>query len=58
MHRKVSYCIAMASHKRSIPVICKQCQLKKEEPRGKIEVHLGGCDNPIKPEVQDELYTE
>lgn len=43
---------------RSIPVIHKTCQLKKEEPQDKIEMHLGGCNNPIKPEVHHELYTE
>ena len=43
---------------RSIPVIRKTHQLKKEEPRDKIEVHLDGCNNPIKPEVHYELYTE
>ena len=31
---------------------------KKEEPHDKIEVHLAGCNNPIKPEVHHELYTE
>ena len=43
---------------RSIPVTRKERQLKKEEPRDKIEMHLGGCNNPIKPEVHHELYTE
>ena len=43
---------------RSIPVTRKTRQLKREEPHDKIEVHLAGCNNPIKPEVQDELYTE
>ena len=43
---------------RSIPVIRKTHQLKKEEPQDKIEVHLAGCNNPIKPEVHHELYTE
>lgn len=42
----------------SIPVTRKESQLKKEEPRDKIEMHLGGCNNPIKPEVHHELYTE
>ena len=46
------------SLERSIPVICKACQLKKEEPHDKIEMHLAGCNNPIKPEVHHELYTE
>ncbi|MDY3993823.1 MAG: hypothetical protein SOY66_09835 [Evtepia sp.] len=42
----------------SIPVTRKTRQLKKDEPRDKIEVHLAGCNNPIKPEVHHELYTE
>ena len=46
------------SPERSIPVIRKTHQLKKEEPRDKIEVYLDGCNNPIKPEVHYELYTE
>ena len=43
---------------RSIPVTRKTRQLKKEEPHDKIEMHLGGCNNPIKPEVHHGLYTE
>ena len=43
---------------RSIPVTRKECQLKKEEPHDKIEMHLARCNNPIKPEVHHELYTE
>lgn len=42
----------------SIPVTRKTRQLKKEEPHDKIEMHLGGCNNPIKPEVHHGLYTE
>ena len=46
------------NYERSIPVTRKTRQLKKEEPHDKIEVHLAGCNNPIKPEVHHELYTE
>lgn len=52
------YIAAPKCHKRSIPVTRKTRQLKKEEPHDKIEVHLAGCNNPIKPEVHHELYTE
>ena len=33
--------------------------MNKEEPQGKIELHLGGCkQNNQTPKVPNELYTE